>query len=96
MAAPFRPSDDEIPPPAAAGLPYRAPRVESSLLRLFRERDAAVALVLRFVADHDEERFVPDQGCLECTLGTTPKRLETGPCAHHAAVAFLAKFDRRS
>ncbi len=53
----------------------------------------AVSLVRRFVCERDEEIDRPDAGCCECTRGTTPKRLETGLCAHHAAQAFLARID---
>lgn len=43
--------------------------------------------------DYDEERqainVYPDAGCSQCTLGTTPNNLNTGPCVYHRAVAAL-------
>lgn len=31
----------------------------------------------------------PDPGCIDCTSGTVPNRLNTGPCALHAAKRLL-------
>lgn len=37
-----------------------------------------------------EGRYPPaDLGCVECTVGTVPDRLNTGPCAYHAAKKLL-------
>ena len=57
----------------------------------------------RMVKAHDdllgdtEGRFPPaDHGCIECTLGTVPNRLNTGLCAYHAAKRLLARERARS
>lgn len=31
----------------------------------------------------------PDAGCIECTAGTVPDHLNTGPCAYHNAKKVL-------
>lgn len=39
-----------------------------------------------------EGKYPPlDAGCLECTYGTVPNRLSTGPCAYHAAKQLLGQ-----
>ena len=84
MPAPFRPSD-EI-----------APSAEQGLLKLFRQRDTAVTILRRFVAEHDPEETPADAGCVYCTDWTVPTRLETRPCAYHEARELLAAIDRRT
>jgi hypothetical protein len=32
-----------------------------------------------------------DPGCIECTVGTVPDRLNTGPCAYHNARKLLGQ-----
>lgn len=32
-----------------------------------------------------------DTGCIDCTRGTVPDRLNTGPCAYHAAKRLLGQ-----
>lgn len=37
-----------------------------------------------------DERAPVDSGCIECTFGTVPNRLNTGLCAHHLRKAAIA------
>lgn len=57
------------------------------------DREALLAFVRRFVREHDPETTPADQGCLECTHGTTPVHRERGPCLYHTAVRLLARAD---
>lgn len=45
------------------------------------------ALIADLFESYDEEssaiHIYPDPGCLICTAGTTPDRLQTGTCAFH-------------
>ena len=53
----------------------------------------AVQVLRDLLAKYDPERqcidVEPDPGCLECTAGATPNRLNTGPCAYHRAEAAI-------
>ena len=42
-------------------------------------------------SENDAERFLiqPDPGCRVCTVGVTPDRYHTGPCARHRAEAMV-------
>lgn len=55
--------------------------------------DCAIAILRDLLSAYDEERQAidvsADAGCLECTGGTTPSHLTTGPCAFHRAQALL-------
>ncbi len=55
---------------------------------------AAIDLARQVMRDHDPERDEADAGCIECTLGTVPKRLETGLCLYHKAEALLWRVRR--
>ena len=33
--------------------------------------------------------FEPDSGCFDCTSGTVPNNLNTGPCPYHRVIAAL-------
>lgn len=52
-------------------------------------QEAGIRLACRVILEHDEEVTPPDTGCLECSLGTVPKHLETGPCLYHQACELL-------
>lgn len=42
--------------------------------------------------DDSEGRYPkPDSGCIHCTKGTVPDRLNTGPCAYHNAQKLLGQ-----
>lgn len=68
-------------------------------LTLQRSRIEALEIALnRMVAAHEnlssntEGQYPPlDAGCLECTAGTVPDRLNTGLCAYHAAKKLLGQ-----
>ena len=60
------------------------------------ERDVFKAALQRMVDAHmatesdSEGRYPrPDHGCLDCTMGTVPSRLNTGLCAFHEAKRLL-------
>jgi len=65
------------------------------------ERDGlATALreLLKQMSDEEsnrEEGVFVDAGCRFCTLGVTPDRYHTGPCARHRAVELLRKLGLR-
>lgn len=40
-------------------------------------------------ADTEGKYPPPDAGCIECTVGTVPNRLNTGLCAYHNAKNLL-------
>ena len=40
-------------------------------------------------ADTEGQYPPPDTGCIECTLGTVPDRLNTGLCAYHESKRLL-------
>lgn len=40
-------------------------------------------------ADTEGKYPSPDAGCIECTLGTVPDRVNTGLCAYHNAKQLL-------
>lgn len=61
-----------------------APEMAEALSRL-------VALVDETQSNSEGRYPAPDPGCLECTEGTTPAHLQTGPCAYHDARAALRK-----
>lgn len=42
-------------------------------------------------ADTEGKYPSPDAGCLECTVGTVPNRLNTGLCAYHNAKKLLGQ-----
>ena len=42
-----------------------------------------------------EDRAPVDAGCIECTAGTVPNKLNTGLCAHHMRIKALQKFRGR-
>ena len=53
-----------------------------------------LAALKRFIADYDEENppdDMPNAGCIECTAGTVPNRLNTGLCKYHQAREAIAK-----
>lgn len=57
---------------------------------------AELVEVLRcLLKNYDDEAQViycsPDKGCLQCTAGTTPNHLNTGPCEYHMAKSVLTK-----
>lgn len=42
--------------------------------------------------DDTEGQYPPlDAGCIECTVGTVPDRLNTGLCAYHSAKTLLGQ-----
>jgi hypothetical protein len=41
------------------------------------------------VSDTEGKYPPPDSGCIDCTVGTVPDRLNTGPCAYHSAKRLL-------
>lgn len=49
----------------------------------------------RAVDDYESREDSGEPTCPECTLWTTPARLDEGPCWYHAARAALAKADGR-
>lgn len=56
------------------------------------------ACLARVVHDHDnlasetEGRYpAPDAGCIDCTSGTVPNRLNTGRCPFHTAKRLLGR-----
>lgn len=51
-------------------------------------RGALKELFKGFDGETNRINVYPDPGCLLCTAGTTPNRLNTGTCAFHR----LAKF----
>lgn len=67
----------------------------TTALRVKRERDEAITILRDLLKDYDEESMAiyvgGDEGCLECTAGTPPDRLNTGPCAFHRAKAAIAR-----
>ena len=42
-----------------------------------------------YMDEYDAEARHPEAGCVECTAGTTPDRLNTGLCVYHKARAAL-------
>ena len=66
--------------PPTRDTPWTVDATAESMLSIIREA----------VAEADHCKF-PDPGCRECTLGTTPAKLDTGPCWYHRARALLAK-----
>lgn len=66
-------------------------RIDSDLLT-----DAAPDMLAALIASEREyenydERAPLDSGCIECTVGTVPDRLNTGLCAHHLRVRAIRK-----
>lgn len=66
-----------------------------SALKYIHELEAALN---RMICAHettlsDSEGRYPhaDAGCIDCTSGTVPDRLNTGPCAYHAAKRVLGQ-----
>ena len=53
--------------------------------------EALEGLFARIDWENPGEAFEPDAGCLQCTHGTTPDTLNTGPCPYHKGLAALAK-----
>lgn len=45
----------------------------------------------RLSADTEGQYPYADIGCIECTVGTVPDRLNTGLCAYHAAKQLLGQ-----
>jgi len=55
-----------------------------------KELIAGLVQVIRDSHDDSEGRYpCADSGCIDCTVGTVPDRLNTGRCAYHKAVMFL-------
>lgn len=46
-------------------------------------------------SDSDGRYPYPDGGCIDCTLGTVPNHLSTGPCAYHEAKRLLSPVTAR-
>jgi hypothetical protein len=71
------------------------------IVRSCNAHDDLFAALKRYVDDHDSyvanndghhpEEDMPDAGCIECTIGTTPNHLNTGLCRYHQAKAAIAK-----
>jgi hypothetical protein len=59
--------------------------------RLIAAAPDLLAIAVRVVKEHDDERDPPDPGCFECTEGVVPMHLEKGPCLYHAAKAAIRK-----
>lgn len=43
------------------------------------------------LSESDGRYPLPDAGCIHCTYGTVPDRLNTGPCAYHTAKQLLGQ-----
>ena len=70
--------------------------ITESLARLSRIF-ALESTLRRFVTLYEETQSnseghypQPDSGCIECTLGTVPNRLNIGLCAYHRAKELLS------
>jgi hypothetical protein len=68
--------------------------VEAALIvRACNAHDAMLAALQASEREYEnlEDHAPVDAGCIECTLGTVPNRLNTGLCAHHLRRAAIAK-----
>jgi len=66
--------------------------MRDSLTRIHELETALNRMVLaheNLASDTEGKYPPPDSGCIECTVGTVPNRLNTGLCAYHSAKKLL-------
>ena len=66
--------------------------MRDSLTRIHELETGLNRMVLaheNLVSDTEGKYPPPDSGCIECTVGTVPNRLNTGLCAYHSAKKLL-------